>query len=406
MKKHVVLIGLNYQPSRSTGDKNFWVTLVPLLAKGLDRLSILSIREHPQKQEELEVENCSVVIKYFSPRFLDTPDTHFPRPRIFWVKGAFPSWLGVIEKQANIRRVVIELQSIYRECPFSHIHLMDNLGPGNRIISKVGSRLNATTSVSAMAYQGKSPFLYHPYLRLSYCAPNLYIIPFSSTFKKKLLEIGVSQDRIKHILWGVASNEDSLSKNRAKKTLGLSIRRPLFLWAGYIQQIQKQDFYFALEQARNALEKGLIATFYFAFKPEAMENGFERFHKPEQGIYVTATEVELFDHLKVATDVFYSPVTNKRCILAPPLTWIEMMSLGVPILTTNVPGAFEIVEEGKTGCMAHNEDDLIRKMLLLKERAATMEIACRKKVEKDYNIRNIARRYLDFFLSRKEGNAI
>ena len=409
MINHTVLIGFNYQLHRSTGDKNFWVELVPLLSKGLDRISILSVRKNPKKQEEIEVEGCRVVIRYLSPRFLETPDAQYSRPRIFWRNGAFPSWLGVIEKVMNVRRIVNELQSIYEECPFTHIHLMDNFGWGNRILVKKGQHLRATTSVSAMAYQGKNHLWYHPYLRLSYNNPNLYIIAFSSTFKEKLSEIGLSQDRISHIPWGVlAPNKDFLSRNTAlaRKVISLPADKPLFLWAGYIQQIQRRDFLFAIKQARSAIKKGLKATFYFAFKAESMENGFERFHKPEQGIYVTSTDVKLFDHLKSAADILYSPVINKCCIVAPPLTWIEMLAMGVPILTTDVPGAAEIVEDGKTGYLARYENELIDKMFLIKESFHTMEIACRRKVEKDYNICNIARKYLEFILRRKEENAI
>jgi glycosyltransferase involved in cell wall biosynthesis len=404
MTKHVVLIGFNYQQKRSTGDKNFWSDLVPLLAMGLNRISILSIRKHPHKQKERVVNSCRILIKYLSPRFLETPDANYSRPKIFWRKGAFPRLLGVIEKQMNIRRVTTELQSIYKDCPFSHIHLMDNFGPGNKLISNAGRYLNATTSVSAIAYQGKNPLLYHPYLRISYNDPNLYIVSYSLTFKEKLLEIGFSQDRIRHIPWGVLiSNNDFLSEDKkfTKKALGLPDDRPLFLWAGYIQQVQRKDFLFAIQQTRNAIKKGLKATFYFAFKPEAIEKGFETFHKPEQGIHVTSTNLELFDRLKFSADFFYSPVVNKRCIVPPPLTWIEMVSNGVPILSTNVPGASEIVEDGKTGYLARDDNELIDRMFLLKKTGLTMKISCRIKIKNEYNIQNSCRKYLDLFGQEK-----
>jgi len=100
MYKHIVLIGLNYQPIRSTGDKNYWVELVPLLARNLDRITILSVRKHTCEVDKLYISGCNVTIRYIHPKFLETPDVKYSRPRIFWRKGAFPSWLGVIEKMS------------------------------------------------------------------------------------------------------------------------------------------------------------------------------------------------------------------------------------------------------------------------------------------------------------------
>ena len=47
----------------------------------------------------------------------------------------------------------------------------------------------------------------------------------------------------------------------------------------------------------------------------------------------------------------------------------EAMGVGVPIITTNVPGPSEVVEDGTSGilCEAKNPDDLAKKMILLYE---------------------------------------
>ena len=47
-----------------------------------------------------------------------------------------------------------------------------------------------------------------------------------------------------------------------KKILGIIPNKPLILWAGYIQQIGRRDFLYAYEIAKNALSKGLNATFF------------------------------------------------------------------------------------------------------------------------------------------------
>ncbi len=406
MHRHIVLIGLNYQPKKSTGDKNFWVELIPFLAMSLEYITIISIRKHPAGNEIMDINGCKVDIRYFSPKLLETPDTEYDRPRVFWKKGEFPSFLGIIEKLLNIKSIVKEMRAINKKNPFNHVHLMDNFGPVNRIISvevkKIG--IGATISVSAMAYQGKNPFLYHIYLRLSYKYPNLFVIPYSLSFKKKLIKLGLRNTQVKHIRWGkIMENHNSLKSNIktiSKKKLGLYDNKILFLWAGYLQQIRKTDFLFALKGAKSALKKGLDATFYFAFKPESFKKNIQEYHQPEAGIYVQPTSVEQFCLLKTASDIFYSPILNKRCIIAPPLTWIEVMSSGTPILTTNVPGVKEIIVDGNTGFIAKNENDLILKMFKIKENFLTMSKYCKQKIINDYNISNISNKYLELWFNK------
>lgn len=403
--KHIVLIGLNYQPHKSTGDKNFWVHLIPLLARELNQLTIISIRKHESILETYKIHDCQIYIHYLSPAFLETPDAEY-KFRIFWKKGAFPSKLGLVEKMLDAQRINRKLREIHSSKPFSHVHLMDTFGFGNKSILKSVKFLNSTISLSLMGYQGRVGAIYHPYLRQCLKYPDLVVIPYSRNLRDKLLEVGLNPDNVIRIPWGVsppgANNIISSENKNLKIKLNIPVDKPLFLWAGYIQQIQKKDFLFAVQNAMLALQKGLDAFFYFSFKPESFEKGFEKFNNPSIGIIVESTDVKKFTSLKSIADVFYSPVVNKRCILAPPLTWIEMMATGVPILTTNVPGAEEIVDDGNTGFIASNENDLVKKMLLIKQSFRSLRQACTEKIKYDYNIHNIAERYLDLWLKREE----
>ena len=401
MDRHVVLIGLNYQLRRSTGDKTFWFHLMPLLAEELDRITIISIRKHETSFETEKIHNCQIDIHYLPPVFLETPDAIYSRPRIFWRKGAFPRWWSIIEKVLNTRRLIGKLRDIYACEPFIHVHLMDNFGLANRKIVSAAKSLHSTFSISAVAYQGKSSVIYHPYLKLSYNHSDIFTVSYSATQEKKLIEIGLDPDRIIHIPWGVLPSDNRITpgeKNLIKSRLNLPAGKPLFLWVGYIQQIKRSDFLFALQNAKAALRQELDAVFFFSFKPESMEKGFERYHRPFEGIYVESTTPTKFESLKLASDVFYSPVTNRDCIVTPPLTWIEMMALGVPILTTDVPGTDEIVEKGKTGYISTNEEqDLIEHMFIISDKYSAMQEACVKKVEGSYNIHIVAKKYLDFW---------
>jgi len=399
MYNHVVLIGLNFQFVKSTGDKNYWSELIKLLAKGLKRITIISVRKHKYGVEELYINGCYINVRYIQPKFLETPGPKYYRPRIFWRKGAFPSWLGIIEKRLDISSIANELKSVYREYPFEHIHLMDNFGLGNKTIVKVGRFFEAAASVSAISYQGKNLLLYHPYLRLSYRINNLSIVSYSASFRRKLIEIGLKENRVVHIPWGVVQSGCNYSsfinkKYMAKRDLGLSINKPLFLWSGYIQQIQKKDFILALNKAKEALDRGLDATFYFAFKPENKIENVKNLNNYGNRIIAKTTTMKEFALLKKACDVFYSPVCNKKVILAPPLTWIEVMSEGVPILTTDVGGAGEIVEDSKTGIIAKNNEEILDKLFEIRNCYKRMSDNCCRKVKEKFDIKRSAREYL------------
>jgi glycosyltransferase involved in cell wall biosynthesis len=401
MNRHVVLVGMNYQMRRCTGDKNFWFELIPLIAGNVDRITVISLRRHVARVEAREIDGCEVVVHYLPPVFLETPDAEDSAFKIFWRGGAFPTWLGIIEKALNIR-LSRKLREIYEEEPFSHVHLMDNFGFGNRGIVNTASSLNCTVSISAMAHQGRNSLLYYPYLRLSFKHPGLCVVPYSEAHRYKLIEIGLNPDKVVHIPWGVIPRGECVTaeeKSFAKTELGINAERTLFLWAGYIQQIQRNDFLYALRCARRALEEGLNATFYFAFKPETMEKRFLSYHNPSAGIHVTSTDVENFDLLKRSADIFYSPVTNARCIITPPLTWIEMLSQGVPLLTTEVPGVDAVVEEGKTGYIGIDERDLMEKMHAIGTEVSVMQSECIKKVECSYNLHHISSKYLDLWFN-------
>jgi len=390
--KHIVLVGLNFYPCRHAGDKNFWIDMIPLLAEHLDHITILSVRNNTVPTEEYSIGNCKILIKYIAPKFLEIGDIQ--SRRIFWRAGVFPSKLGVIEKFLHSKQICFELKKLFSENPYKQVHLMDNLGLVNRHIS---SSSPSPVSISAMGYQGGSKLLYDTYLRLSYKHANLTVIPYSHAYAKKIHAIGINGDRIINIPWGVKiPRENKNEQNRTKSNTASLVPsdKPLFLWAGYIQQIKKADFIYAFDTAKLALQKGINASFYFAFKPESFEKSFTHFHQPEKGIFVAPTNVEQFSTLKDAADVFYSPVLNKKCIVAPPLTWIELLAKGTPVLTTDVPGADEIVCDGDTGFMAKSTDALVEQMFKIKTDFSAMKHACMSKAENNYNIDDIAKKYL------------
>ena len=397
--EHLVLVGLDFQNKKSSGDKNFWVDLISLLAHRLKRIDILSIRKETEKKQEFLINGCRINIKFLLPRLLENPEAAREK-KFFWKSGTFPSWLGIIEKTIGIKQIIQELLSLKEKNPFQHVHFMDNFGFGNRLISRA---IRMPVTVSAMAYQGKKPeYIYNSYLRLSYDAPYFKIVAYNDTLRNKLIEIGIDSKKVYSIPWGVYINNRRIvsdsEKAGIKSKLNIPSNRPLILWSGYIQQIQREDFLYSYNIAKKALKNGLQATFFFAFKPESFERPFTKLMGLDNNkIIVKATDIEEFQNLIRCCDVFFSPILNKRVVLAPPLTWIELLNNGVPIITTPVPGTENVIVSGKTGFVSWIADELIERLDQAITQHAYMANNCIEMVNNNFNIEASVNRYLELF---------
>jgi hypothetical protein len=387
MIDHIVFIGINYQQKRSSGDKNFWIDIIQQVSIQVSRITILCIRDDFQQTESFKINECDIIIHYIKPKLLESPDTKHTWKRIFWNGGAFPRGFGVIEKILNVRSILKKLHRLHLEHPYDHIHLMDNFGFGNPLIA---ANAHTSVSVSAMAYQGgKYNLIYNLFLKLCYSHANLTVVPYSMCYKEKLVNIGLSVKRICHIHWGVIPSNQTKANRPAEK--------PLILWTGYIQQIKRVDFLYALRIAHLAIEQGIQASFYFAFKPESFEAGFEQCHDPENGITVKTTTVQEFAELRKNVAIMFSPVVGRSTILAPPLSWLEMLNAGVPIVTSDVPGASEAVIDGVTGCIANTEEELVSALFNVVGNYKVMGDSCRQHISKNYDIESCTQQYLELW---------
>lgn len=399
MSKHLVLVGLNYQNKRISGDKNYWFDIVPYLAPHLKRITILSIRRNIVPEENLSFSGCKVVIRFLSTAILYPLDTHKNK---LCKHGAFSSWLGVLEKTLSIIKLAKALIKLKMEDRYQYVHLMDNMGIVNSIIQRIAG---VPVTVSAMSYQGKKPkWLYHTYLKLSYSmSSNVRIVAYSEAIKRKFENIGIRSEKIFVIPWGVNARKEYATRDDNKeiirKELGIDAACTLILWSGYIQQISRKDFIFAYEVARKVLKiKDNKVVFLFAFKPESYESEFLKGFSQDNNLIIRKTSKEEFDRLTTCADIFFSPVTNSNCVIAPPLTWIEMLNNGVPIITTSVAGAETIIDSGQTGFMSWNENELCKYIIDFKLlNKGKMCQKCLDSVRQNFNVEKSAEKYLSLF---------
>jgi glycosyltransferase involved in cell wall biosynthesis len=398
--RHLVLVGIDFVPRRATGDKNFWAALLPELARGIDRISIVSVRDAPEPRERVRIGACEIDIRYIPPALPRSGGpTSIGRRLLGWQGGSHPRIEGLIGKQLVTRRIMGEIRDVLEGTTDVQVHLMDNFGPANHLLAWLVRRHGARMSVTAIAYERRGRRTYDWFLRISYRVPGVRVIALSRTFERRLRVLGVRRAMVSRIPWGVHPQTSVAAKERAdgsaaaRARLGIPLDLPAVLWAGFIQQIREPDFHLAYDVASRAREGGLEASFVFAFKPETFRPEYAALDRPASGIRVLPTPIEVFADARAAADVLFSPIEARDCIVAPPLTWIECMATGIPVVSTDVPGADELIEDGRTGYRAGDRADLAVKLQVACERFIEMGEACRGKVAAEYDLVDIGRAY-------------
>jgi len=401
-KKKIILIGYDFDPEKATGDKTFWKENIKFISQELKEILIfiINIGNKRKKLDFFKLGDCLINIEYIQPAIINRFSLSFGESSELWGNAAIPSLLRLIEKTADGIRIFYKLRKLNLDYSYRHIHLMDNFGPANRIIV---NSTRASVSVSAVTYRGLNKLIYDIFIKISYDINKLKIICRSVAFAKKLQSIGIAHDRILHIPWGIKIDKIASRENRLKMKQKLSFpnNMPLYLWSGYIQPHGPKDFLAAYQTAKIALEKGLNAIFYFAFNLESINNKIIKLNDPTNRIYVQATNNNEFLDLMKAADIFYSLIENKNAILAPPLTWIEALGHGLPILTSMAGGVEEIIDAGKTGFIAKNREEAIKYLFIIRDCFDKMGEYCFNKADEKFNLEKISKKYLSLFTEEK-----
>ena len=136
---------------------------------------------------------------------------------------------------------------------------------------------------------------------------------------------------------------------------------------------------------------------------------------------ISSTELEMWqqngyiNYLGESKDVRVE-IGKSDCVVLPsyregtPRSLLEAMAMSKPIITTNVPGCKEVVEDGKNGfsCEAQSEESLaaaMEKMLRLsQEQLLTMGAKGRLIAENRYDERIVVGRYLEEIFGKEVSN--
>ena len=408
---NILLIGIDYFANRSSGDKNFWRHLLPMMAEKSNRVVVISFNYRTVRVETQPTTGHPIQIYNVSPSHVGIdlrPDpstlgnrekchSHFKSPP----RSPVEYFLSFVRIRSLMRHVIAE-QGI------TNVHCMDNFGPAMRLVQRWVSPI--PLSVSAMGYYARGPF-HDRYLQLCYQGVEA-IVPFSSAHRQKLLDLGLSGRNLFTIPWGqdigsIGEASTYGERESLKRDLKIPLNHKLILWTGFIQQIREKELYASLDIARDIIQLRDDVYFVFALKPECYHPRYQDFAASQ--IRIISTTNDVFLSLLRSADFLLSPITNTKSIATPPLSWIEAMAIGCPIATNKIPGVETVVLPGENGLVAESVDaipDLLDAALLRKDNE-TMRKNARSHILTNYTISKSAIAYQELWQElqdRKLGN--
>lgn len=348
----ILLVGLGYAPVRGTGDKNFWLDLVRgLHAEGVD-IAVLSINRRATAHDSQDVPGGEIEIRNMLPFALTRwhSDSWHLEPSFHR-----PPW-SFAQRSLTLLRLLFAIERERDLRAKGHVHFMDNLGPLMRLAR---GRLGGTVSATAAAYQ-RSGHVYDSYLRASYGALDL-VVAQSEALRARLAALGVNASRSCTVPWGVPATfaEGHAALNEYERAaLGVLPGERVVLWTGFIQQVQEPDLRFALRAIEGFVQDMPRTRFVFVLKPEHYS---PRYHElAPSGVRVLNSDRLDFLRLLATADVLFSPIEPRDIVVAPPLTWIEALAFGIPIVTTDVGGVRELLPQIAQSCIARGPHDMAR----------------------------------------------
>ncbi|MCI0531983.1 MAG: glycosyltransferase [candidate division Zixibacteria bacterium] len=396
----VLLLGAGFSMGNVTSDKNFWSGFVRNLSGKKGQVVVISINHSTLPEEHRENVHVYNVRPFFDfsrngngngigigshNPYLYTPDGLHKHVEMFLTQLKLIPLLRRLIRTHNVKT----------------IHLLDSFGWTNRLFKILFPGIRLGLTLITFNRWGRRESLYSFYQKLALRKLD-YVVVTSPASRKKVVQQGIRNDGVSSINWGIESNSNG---NGHRVTARLSKGRVRHcLWTGFIQQIDRESFQFTRRIARRLSEINPEIKFTFAFKPECLPSDIAEI--PEAEIKVISTGPNEFTRLLKQSDLLISPILNYRSVCAPPLSWIESLAQGIPIVSTPAPGVAEILIANQAGLVGRTADELAVKIAGLLEdpkHYRTLSANAKKLAQREYSLDNIVNQYLQLW---EDGNGL
>ena len=349
-------------------EKNIEVTIYA--PNGITSInSIIHTRKHLYP---LDLINLIKTIRKVSST-VDIVQLHLPTPSF--------AFIGDFIKFKNKSRILVNFES----------HLVDNPG-------------------KILPYIRKSPNFYisrlilnNPYIsKLSCFSCEKYIV--SSLYQKvELQAIGLSDNRIKVIPNVVTGSQKyrKYDKAMAKESIGFNKKENIVTYIGHFTHIKGVEF--LVEPFSRVLEKfpetKLVLAWSGRGSPKNIERVVEKSGIKDKTMFFGKVNVT---KLLSASDVFVLPYVFTFGTQCFPNLLLEAFSVGVPIVTSDIPPIPEVVTNGETGLLVPPADseEIAEAVinLLSNEKIRSEMMEKQRKVAKErFDSEKVAQQYIELY---------
>ena len=375
---------------------NFWNDIIKYFSEYFNEVIILSINNRNVACDEIgdNIYLYNVKPFYFS-RHNDSSDPEYTGV------GYNKLPLSVIYKTATLLKQLPFFEKLISKHNIGVVHYFRVFGLFNRLLIRKFPNIKFSITVPTHIDRAfPLQYLYHitKYRTMTHMD---YIVTTTKATKERLSRLGIfDKNKLKYIPWSVESidsvrDDDDIVLTR--KLFSLLPRDRVVLWSGPLQDSGKEDFYYALKIAKHVTKNVNDIRFIFAFKPDRLRMNIKKVLVDENISIIETTKKE-FNKLIEISDIFLSPITNSHRTVAPPLTWIEVMQRGVPVITNPINGVEELVINGYNGYICSSVAQAVQTITSITPGALKkLRENSKDFTWKRYKLEDIARRYIDMW---------
>ena len=392
---NIVYLGIGIFPHRIAGDKNFLIDLSLELNNLNSKTYFISIAKQAAQYSDNTINNY-----LFLPRILHwIPQKH----NWFNEQGDHIAYnhkhsriQDLIEISATLLYYQKEIRTFLAKSGHNTvIHWLDYIALIPVVRKVIGS--NYKLVASALSYVPLSAF--KNWIRAQSLSKADAIITGTSIAKRKLLQDGCTSRFIEPFSWGTQTAENQIKRKQKRNNI------TKLLWSGYIQQIGRKDFIEAVDLAKRVITRRSDIEFTFLFKPECYQEQFLEYVEP--GISIGLNENSFIQELD-QYDALFSPLVRNDLSLAPPLTWIEALSRGLPVITTMTVGVEEYIQNKKSGFIFTSWAEMEQWFMEadINEELVKMHGSSKRQFSKKFDIATVSYQYFQLYKKLVYGNGI
>lgn len=278
------------------------------------------------------------------------------------------------------------------------VHWLEPLAPWNAALNYFLKSRGVRSYMSVLSLHKHYPAHYR-LLRMTLAGLEKVVVTTAGLQQVLSEDVGVPLRDTVRIPLGVDLElyKPCADKSGAKRRLGIDPHHRVFSWFGPIEPSTPRDFRCVLKAAQHVHERLPASSFVFAFKdgiPSQVSpcGDWVRFYQRLHDIR------GILD----ATDAVILPFSRTSWQRGLPLTIVQALASGIPVITTKRGGLDETITDGLNGLVVQDAEDVCAAALSLCEqdgKVDDMSRNARQVAEQRFDLNTVAKAYADLWNS-------